>query len=291
MKIFSPAKINLFLQVLGKRPDGYHDLMSLMCCIGLYDTVSLTFGVKNIVISCHHPGVPEDDKNLAFGAAHLFLKTLNKNEGVKIVIQKQIPVAAGLGGGSSNAAAVFLGLNRYYGYPFSTEELMSMGLSIGADVPFFIFQKPAIATGIGEKLEAYQNLKNLKILLVFPDISVSTADVYKKLNLGLTKCEKKLKSFLLNKRRFDPRYHLCNDLEAVTASTYPVIKTVKEALLSHGALGALMTGSGPTIFGLFSDSNAALKASQALFRIHKWETHLADMITQNTGYQIQDTKH
>jgi 4-diphosphocytidyl-2-C-methyl-D-erythritol kinase len=158
-------------------------------------------------------------------------------------------------------------------------------------VPFFIFQKPAIATGIGEKLEAYQNLKNLKILLVFPDISVSTADVYKKLNLGLTKCEKKLKSFLLNKQRFDPRYHLCNDLEAVTASTYPVIKTVKEALLSHGALGALMTGSGPTIFGLFSDSNAALKASQALFRIHKWETYLADMITQNTGYQIQDTKH
>jgi 4-diphosphocytidyl-2-C-methyl-D-erythritol kinase len=127
--------------------------------------------------------------------------------------------------------------------------------------------------------------------LVFPGFSVSTADVYKKLNLGLTKCEKKLKSFLLNKQRFDPRYHLCNDLEAVTASTYPVIKTVKEALLSHGALGALMTGSGPTIFGLFSDSNAALKASQALFRIHKWETHLADMITQNTGYQIQDTKH
>ena len=291
MKIFSPAKINLFLQVLGKRPDGYHDLMSLMCCIGLYDTVSLTFGVKKIAVSCHHPGVPEDDKNLAFGAAHLFLKTLKKNEGVKIIIQKRIPVAAGLGGGSSNAAAVFLGLNRYYGYPFSTEELMSMGLSIGADVPFFIFQKPAIASGIGEKLEAYQNLKNLKILLVFPDFSVSTADVYKKLNLGLTKCKKKLKSFLLNEQRFDPRCHLCNDLEAVTASKYPVINTIKEALLNHGALGALMTGSGPTIFGLFSDSNAASRASQALFRIHKWETHLADMITQNTGYQIQDTKY
>jgi 4-diphosphocytidyl-2-C-methyl-D-erythritol kinase len=291
MKIFSPAKINLFLQVLGKRSDGYHDLMSLMCCIGLYDTVSLTFGVKNIAVSCHHPDVPEDEKNLAFGAAHLFLKTLNKNEGVKIIIQKQIPVAAGLGGGSSNAAAVFLGLNRYYGYPFSTEELMSMGLSLGADVPFFIFQKPAIASGIGEKLEVYENLKNLKILLVFPDIRVSTADVYKKLNLGLTKCEKKLKSFPLNKQRFDPRCHLCNDLEAVTASTYPVIKTIKEALLNQGALGALMTGSGPTIFGLFSDSNAASKASQALFRIHKWKTHLADMITQDTGYQIQDTKY
>jgi 4-diphosphocytidyl-2-C-methyl-D-erythritol kinase len=289
MKIFSPAKINLFLQILGKRSDGYHDLITLMCCIGLYDTVSLTFGVKDIAVSCHHPVVPEDDTNLAFGAAHLFFTTLNKNEGVKIFIQKQIPVAAGLGGGSSNAAAVLLGLNRYYGYPFSTEELMSMGLSIGADVPFFIFQRPAIASGIGEKLEAYQNLKNLKILLVFPGFSVSTADVYKKLNLGLTKCKKKLKGFLLNKQRFDPRYHLCNDLEAVTASEYPVIKTIKEALLCHGALGALMTGSGPTIFGLFSDSNAASEASHALFRTHKWKMHLADMITQGTGYQIQDT--
>ena len=290
MKILSPAKINLFLQILGKRPDGYHDLISLMCCIGLYDAVSLTFGVKDITVSCDHPVVPENETNVAFGAADLFFKTLKKNEGVKISIKKQIPVAAGLGGGSSNAAAVFLGLNRYYGYPFSTEELMSMGLSIGADVPFFIFQKPAIASGIGEKLEAYQNLKNLKILLVFPGFSVSTADVYKKLNLGLTKCEKKLKSFLLNKQRFDPKYHLCNDLEAVTASEYPVIKTVKETLLNHGALGTLMTGSGPTIFGLFSDSNTASKASHALFRTHKWEMHLADMITQDTGFQIQDTR-
>ena len=257
MKILSPAKINLFLQILGKRPDGYHDLITLMCCIGLYDTVSLTFGGKDITVSCDHPDVPEDETNLAFGAARLFFKKVKKNEGVTISIKKKIPVAAGLGGGSSNAAAVFLGLNRYYGYPISTDELMSMGISLGADVPFFIFQKPAIASGIGEKLEAYQNLKNLKILLVFPGFSISTADVYKKLNLGLTKCEKKLKSFLLNKQRFDPRYHLCNDLEAVTASEYPVIKTVKEALLNQGALGALMTGSGSTIFGLFSDSNAA----------------------------------
>jgi 4-diphosphocytidyl-2-C-methyl-D-erythritol kinase len=288
MEILSPAKVNLFLQIMGKRRDNYHELVTLMCCIGLYDTLQLTFGVKQIRVSCRHPAVPEDDTNLAFAAAHLFFKTLNKNEGVKIFIQKQIPVAAGLGGGSSNAAAVLLGLNRYYGYPFSTEALMSMGLSLGADVPFFIFQRPAIASGIGEKLEAYQNLKNLKILLVFPGFSVSTADVYKKLNLGLTKCKKKLKSFLLNKQRFDPRCHLCNDLEAVTASEYPVIKTVKEALLSHGALGALMTGSGPTTFGLFSDSNTALEASRALFRIHKWKMHLADIITQNSGCQIQD---
>jgi len=289
MKILSPAKVNLFLQIIGKRRDGYHDLLTLMCCVGLYDTVSLTFGVKDIAVSCDHPLVPEDTKNLAHVAAHLFFKTHKKEEGVRIRIQKQIPVAAGLGGGSGNAAAVLLGLNRHYGYPFSKEELMTMGLSIGADVPFFIFQRPAIASGIGEKLEAYQGLKNLKILLVSLGFSVSTAEVYKKLNLGLTKCKKKLKSFPLNKQRFDPRCHLCNDLEAVTASWYPVINTVKTALLNHGALGALMAGSGPTVFGLFSDSNEALKARDALSRIDKWQLYLADMITQDSGYRIDET--
>jgi 4-diphosphocytidyl-2-C-methyl-D-erythritol kinase len=287
MKILSPAKINLFLKILGKRTDGYHDLITLMCCIGIYDTVSLTVGNTNIAVSCNHPFVPEDGSNLAYVAADLFLKTLEKNEGVNISIQKQIPVAAGLGGGSSNAAAVLLGLNRHYGYPFSREDLMSLGLSIGADVPFFLFDRPAIATGIGEKLEAYAGLENFSILLVSPGFSVSTAEVYKKLNLGLTKCKKKLKSFPLNNQRFDPRCHLCNDLEAVTASKYPVINTVKKALLSHGALGALMSGSGPTIFGLFSDLNGASQANHALCHIYGWRTYLADMITEDTGFDIQ----
>jgi 4-diphosphocytidyl-2-C-methyl-D-erythritol kinase len=287
MKILSPAKVNLFLKILGKRIDGYHELMTLMCCIGLFDTVSLNVGNTHIAVSCDHPLVPEDESNLAYVAANLFLRTLQKNEGVNIFIQKRIPVAAGLGGGSSNAAAVLLGLNRYYGDPFSQEDLMSMGLSIGADVPFFLFQRPAIATGIGEKLEAYPGLENFSILLVSPGFSISTAEVYKKLNLGLTKCKKKLKSFLLNNQRFDPRCHLCNDLEAVTASKYPVINTVKKALLSHGALGALMSGSGPTIFGLFSDPDGASQANHALFRVYGWRMYLADMITQDTGFDIQ----
>ncbi len=290
MKILSPAKINLFLQIIGKRPDGYHDLFSLMCCIGLCDTVSLDVGVEKTAVSCDHPHVPEDETNLAFAAADLFYKRMKRNEGVKISIQKQIPVAAGLGGGSSNAAAVFLGLNRYYGYPFSTDELMSMGRSIGADVPFFIFRKPATASGIGEKLEVYPGLEKTKILLVFPGFSVSTATVYKNLNLRLTKCKKKLKYSLLNKGGFDPGCHLCNDLEAVVASKYPVINTVKTALLDHGALGALMSGSGPTVFGLFSDSNKASTAKHALARSDDtWQLYLADMITQDDGYSISDT--
>ena len=283
MRILSPAKINLFLKITGKRPDGYHELVSLMCCVGLYDTVSLTFGVKETSVSCSHPDVPEDETNLAFAAALLFFNTLNINESVTISIEKQIPVAAGLGGGSSNAAAVLLGLNRYYGDPFSQDKLMSMGFSIGADVPFFIFQRPALVSGIGEKLEAYQGLENLKILLIFPGFGVSTAKVYNNLNLGLTKCKKKLRTFLLSKQSFDPGCHLCNDLETTAASMYPDIFTVKEALLRHGALGALMSGSGSTVFGLFSDSDKALKANNALAENDKWQLYLVDMMTKEKG--------
>ena len=285
MRILSPAKINLFLQITGKRPDGYHDLVSLMCCVGLYDTVSLTFGVKETSVSCNHPDVPEDETNLAFAAASLFFNTLNINESVKISIEKQIPVAAGLGGGSSNAAAVFLGLNRHYSYPFSPDKLISMGLSIGADVPFFIFRKPAIVSGIGDKLNAYQGLDSFKILLVFPGFGISTAKVYKNLNLGLTNCKKKLRSFFLNKQSFDPRCHLCNDLETTAASMYPGIFTAKEALLKHGALGALMSGSGSTVFGLFSDSDKAMKAYRALAENDKWQLHLVDMMIKEGVFE------
>jgi 4-diphosphocytidyl-2-C-methyl-D-erythritol kinase len=285
MRILSPAKINLFLKITGKRPDGYHDLVSLMCCVGLYDTVSLSFGVKETSVSCRYPDVPEDETNLAAAAASLFFNTLNINDGVKISIEKQIPVGAGLGGGSSNAAAVFLGLNRYYGDAFSQEKLISMGRSIGADVPFFIFRKPAIVSGIGETLNAYQGLESFKVLLVFPGFGISTAKVYKNLNLGLTNCKKKLRSFLLNKQSFDPGCHLCNDLEPTAASMYPVIFTVKEALLKHGALGALMSGSGSTVFGLFSDSHTAFKANRALAANDKWQLYLVDMITKECVFK------
>jgi 4-diphosphocytidyl-2-C-methyl-D-erythritol kinase len=158
---------------------------------------------------------------------------------------------------------------------------MLMGLSIGADVPFFIFKKPAIASGIGEKLEAYQGLEKLKILLVFPGFGVSTGEVYKSLNLGLTKYKNKLRYTLLNNHSFDPRYHLCNDLETVVASKYPAIIAAKEALIDHGALGALMSGSGPTVFGLFSDFDKAIKAGRILSQNDKWQIYHADMLTQD----------
>ena len=278
MRILSPAKINLFLLITEKRSDGYHNLASLMCCIKLYDTVLLTFGSKSTTVSCAHPDVPEDETNLAFKAVDIFQKALGGYNGIKIIIEKKIPVAAGLGGGSSNAAAVLLGLNRHYGYPFPKDDLMKMGLSIGADVPFFIYKKPVIASGVGEKLKDYHGLQNLKVLLVFPGFGVSTPQVYKSLNLGLTKCKKKLKKFLLNHLNFDPRYHLCNDLEPIVATRYPVISSTKEALLDLGAIGALMSGSGPTVFGLFSDLDKAKEASLTLSKHGKWRFYLADML-------------
>ncbi|MBW1840532.1 MAG: 4-(cytidine 5'-diphospho)-2-C-methyl-D-erythritol kinase [Deltaproteobacteria bacterium] len=289
MKILSPAKINLFLHVTGKRPDSYHNLVSLMCCVDLYDTVFLHWGVDKISIDCNALEVPADETNLACRAARLFLKTLDVSEGVEIRIEKKIPVAAGLGGGSSNAAAVFLGLNRHYGDPFTRDQLMSMGRSLGADVPFFIFNRPAIASGIGEKLEAYNKIKKFKVLLIYPGFGVATATVYKNLNLGLTKCKKKLRSILLNKNEFNAESHLCNDLETVAASDHPEILAAKEMLLSLGATGALMSGSGPTVFGLFIDSDKARNAHRALSQHKTWQRFIANIITEDTEYIIQNT--
>ncbi|MBW2565047.1 MAG: 4-(cytidine 5'-diphospho)-2-C-methyl-D-erythritol kinase [Deltaproteobacteria bacterium] len=258
MKILSPAKINLFLHITGKRPDGYHDLVTVMCCVSLYDTIFLTTRVKKTTVSCSNPEVPEDGTNIAFKAADLFFNRLNSQEGVKITIKKEIPVAAGLGGGSSNAAAVFLGLNRSYGYPFSLDDLL--------------------AKGIGEKLEVLNGLSSYKVLLVYPGFGISTAEIYKKFDFGLTKCKKKLKQSLLKNRIFDASCDLCNDLETVVIPKYPDILAAKEALLTHGALGALMSGSGSTVFGLFSDHDKASAANQVLSKNSEWQLFLTDMI-------------
>ena len=279
MKIKSPAKINLFLQVTGKRPDGYHELFSLMCCVSLFDTIILQFGGKKIALESSHPHIPLDDTNLAYQAAALFFKNMRSKDGVKIILDKSIPVAAGLGGGSSNAASVLKGLNHHFDHPFSREQLMSMGLCLGADVPFFLFGKPALATGIGEKLEPYPKDLPYHVILVNPGFRVSTAEVFQNLNLRLTKCKKKITKTSLMKTGYDVSRHLCNDLEVVTASKFPEIDAIKALLLDQGAMGALMAGSGPTVFGLFSDSKTAGRAMSAIARNFRWNVYCAAIIT------------
>ncbi len=281
MKILSPAKINLFLHVCGKRPDDYHELFSLMCCITLFDELSLQIGRgKTIEIHCSHPNVPADDTNLAHRAACLFQSKLGSTQGVNIHLNKNIPVAAGLGGGSSNAASILTALNTFYDRPFSREQLMELGLTLGADVPFFIFQKPAIATGIGEKLEAFEGALPYHILLLYPGFNVSTAETYQNLNFGLTNDQKKPTSNHLKLNRFDPAHHLTNDLERVTAPKYPEIGLAKEKLLNLGAIGALMSGSGPTVFGLFDNAETAKSAGQSLAVDKDFQLFLVDPILE-----------
>jgi len=278
MKILSPAKINLFLQVTGKRSDGYHELFSLMCCVSLFDTIMIQFGGNTIEIHSTHPQLPLDHTNLAHKAAALFLKKLNAHRGLKITIEKNIPVAAGLGGGSSNAAGVLKGLNRHFGFPFTPSQLISMSRQLGADVPFFLFDKPALACGIGDELEAYPNLPSFYVILIYPGFGVSTAEVFQNLNLGLTKCKKKFSKSSFRKTGYDASRHLCNDLEAVTVSRHPVIKSVKKQIVAHGALGALMSGSGPTVFGLFSDQEKAVAALRKIGETSRWKCYLAEII-------------
>ena len=279
----SPAKINLFLIVTGKRPDGYHELVTLMCPITLTDTVTVKLTHREITVSCADPDVPEDETNLAHQATRLFLACWTKEKqgrrfGAHIAIEKRIPVAAGLGGGSSNAATVLLALNRFHGKPYTRQELGAMALNLGADVPFFIFQRPAIATGIGEALQSVTGvLQAYSIILVHPSIRISTANVYQNLNLRLTKCQQQLKN--LNLRIQDElerilpgeiEEYLCNDLETVTAIRYPAVEEIKQTLLSLGANGALMSGSGPTVFGLFKDKKAARNVFRHLVRKYSW---------------------
>jgi 4-diphosphocytidyl-2-C-methyl-D-erythritol kinase len=281
MKILSPAKINLFLHVCGKRPDGYHELFSLMCRVTLFDELLLKIGSgRKIEIHCSHPDVPDDDTNLAHQAACLFLSKRGSTQGVRIRLNKRIPVGAGLGGGSSNAASILMALNSYYGRPFSQEQLMELGLRLGADVPFFIFQKPAIATGIGERLETFEGALPYRILLIYPGFNVSTAETYQNLNFGLTNDQKKPTSISLKQNRFDPAVHLANDLERVTAAKYPEIGLAKEKLLNLGAIGALMSGSGPTVFGLFDNAEKAKSAGQGLSQNKDLQLFLVDPILE-----------
>lgn len=276
MKILSPAKINLFLHVSGKRPDGYHDIVSLICCVSLYDVISFDFGGGITTVTCTDPEIPCDERNHALKAASLFLGKFRTNEGVRIHIEKNIPAGAGLGGGSSNAATVLSCLNRWFGNPFPVEEIMAMGLEIGADVPFFLYRKPALATGIGEKLKEYPLKLPYKILIVYPGFGVLTQEVYNNLNLRLTNCKNKLKKLI-----FVQEFHaklLCNDLESVTVSKYPEINEAKEAILKQGAAGALMSGSGSSVFGLFLDNDSAINAGNVLSKNRRWRVFVVDTI-------------
>ncbi len=273
--LLAPAKLNLCLHIVGRRPDGYHDLLSLMCCVALYDRLQLKIGVSKDRIECNHPEVPADATNLAMKAVTLFNQTLSRDtdihpRNVSVQLDKQIPVGGGLGGGSSDAATVLTGLNRFHGNPFDRDRLMALAVGLGADVPFFVDRRPAVASGIGERLAPYHGLPSLGALLVYPDIAISTAEVFKNLKLGLTKSKKKLRYLPFKNGKFSANHHLHNDLEAEVIRRFPVIAKIKKMLRDQGAIGSMMTGSGSTVFGLFSDEAAAKSAGKRLCLLDAW---------------------
>lgn len=283
LRVQSPAKVNLFLHVTGRRPDGYHDLYSLMCPVTLFDTLTLSFGRPEVSLACDHPGVPSDERNLAWRAAVLFLERVPSLGGVHILLEKRIPVAAGLGGGSSNAATVLRTMNRRAGSPIPLNALMEMGRSLGADVPFFLLGRPAVAEGIGDRLTPYDRFDRFFLVLLGFPFGVSTADVYKNLNLGLTKCKKANTSFALEKGQdFDILRYLCNDLETVTIHEFPEIEAAKTALMEHGSAGALMSGSGPTVFGLFRTAKERDHALASLSGAGTWRADAAELMVRPT---------
>ena len=283
MEIFSPAKINLFLDIIGKRPDGYHELRSLICPVGLYDTIRIRIGGDRIRLRCKANNVPEDHTNLAWKAAEAFCRALERRNisapaGLEIEVIKQIPAGGGLGGGSGNAAAVLAGLNRLADEPLTSPDLMTLAGTLGADVPFFLLGKPALAEGIGERLTPVEGLTPHPVLIVDPGFSLSTVSVYADLNLALTKCAKRHKNFAFRERVRKAADLLCNDLETAVLPRHPVIGSIKSTLMENGALGSLMAGSGACVFGLFADLTEARRALERISSARKWKLHLVDMI-------------
>jgi 4-diphosphocytidyl-2-C-methyl-D-erythritol kinase len=269
VQLNAPAKVNYRLDVLRKRPDGYHDLRMIMQRIDLCDQVDITItGTSGIRVTCGKAGVPDGPGNIAWRAADLLLRQAGCDAGVEIAITKRIPVAAGLGGGSSDGAAVLMGINRLLELGFSDDQLMDIGVKLGADVPFFIFRKTALAEGIGERLTPLDRIAPAWLAIVNPNVHVSTAWVYQ--NLQLTPGNETVKL----PRFYDSIADICailsNDLESVTIQRFPVIAEIKERLLKAGAEGALMSGSGPTVFGVFPGEDGARSAADGLAREQGW---------------------
>ena len=269
IQLKAPCKVNYRLDVLRRRPDGYHDLRMIMQRVDLCDTISLSQSdIPGVRVTCGSAGAPDGPDNIAWRAADALLQRSGLLTGIDIAIDKKIPVAAGLGGGSSDAATVLMGVNNLLGLGLPDRVLMAIGLSLGADVPFFIFKKTALAEGIGDILTSLDSVPPVWLVLVNPRVPVSTAWVYQ--NLELTNRER----LPLLPCCFSTVRDLCailaNDLEAVTIGRYSVIREIKERLLREGAVGSLMSGSGPTVFGVFESEASAITCADTIAAESGW---------------------
>jgi 4-diphosphocytidyl-2-C-methyl-D-erythritol kinase len=262
----SPCKVNLLLNILGKRADGFHELESVLYPIRVFDELTFTRGGQGIELTCSDPSLPTDSRNLVYRAAALFLETAKIKEGVNLRLEKKIPLAAGLGGGSANAAVTLLGLNDLFGGPLPPTQLPALAASLGSDIPFFLQEGPALATGRGEQiqpLDFFPALRGAAFLLIHPGFGIATAWAYQQLARfpdalnGRPGRARKLIKLLQTASLKAAGAELYNSLEAPALKKYPLLAMFQDFLRTHGASAALMSGSGSTTFALAESSAAA----------------------------------
>lgn len=263
LTMFSPAKINLYLRILGRRADGYHDLETVMLPLDFGDQITLQLAEKNVTLECDDPRLPTDDTNLALRAAKLLATKCRVEQGVRILLQKRTPLAAGLGGGSSNAAAVLKGLSQLWQVDAPPDVLGELAARIGSDINFFLAGGAALCRGRGEQVEPIACKLSAAILLVNPGFGISTKWAYEswaKAAAGLTAKPPEVSLLLRALAENDllgVSRCLFNSLEAPSIKKFPVLRLLKDAMRAGGATGALMSGSGATVFGLLAGAKAA----------------------------------
>lgn len=266
------AKINLGLDVVRRREDGYHEVRMIMQTIHLYDRLDIKRTKESgIQIQTNLSFLPVNENNLIYKAAKLLMDEFSITDGVSVKLDKRIPVAAGMAGGSTDAAAMLIGVNRLFSLGLTKRQLMERGVQIGADVPYCIMRGTALAEGIGEALSPLPPMVKCPVLIAKPSISVSTKFVYQNLKLDDTTIHPDIDRLIDDiraKSLHDIAAHMGNVLETVTIPNYPVIDEIKKHMLSNGAVGAMMSGSGPTVFGLFDNEDTAKKAYKAMRSSH-----------------------
>jgi 4-diphosphocytidyl-2-C-methyl-D-erythritol kinase len=260
----SPAKVNLFLKVVSKRPDGYHNIVSIVDIISLFDVIRIEEIPDDIVSVKDDKGVlPDGMANTMYRAVIALKERFNIRSGVSVYVEKQIPIGSGLGGPSSNAATVLRELTKIWGIPISETELKEIGSNVGADVPLFLYGKPCVMKGIGSVISPIE-LPSLWYLIVYPNVSISTRRVYEGLKIVLTKKQNDIKLVAKFSNALEISAILENDLERVGILLCPSIQTIKQRLIEAGAQGTLMSGSGSSVFGIFETEEGAIKASASL---------------------------
>lgn len=262
----SYAKINLTLDVLSRREDGYHDIKMIMQTVSLFDLIIIDKCDSGISISTNLRYLPCNSKNIAYKAADAFFIETGIDSGVKIMIHKNIPVAAGLAGGSGNCAAVLTSLNMLFNNPLSKEELLRIGSELGADVPYCFDGGTQLSEGIGEVLSPLSPIPKAYILLVKPPINVSTRAIYEEIDNAPIQSRPDTEAMitaLKEQNLYSVAGKLCNVMEAVTEKMYPIVGGIKKKMIMNGALGAVMSGSGPTVFGIFDNFEKAKKSADS----------------------------